>query len=72
MVQPMDKNAAPGPKLTPAEFAAWQAAEKAERQADAEAAAAQRQADVAAGNVPLDDMTGKELAEHHPEVFKGY
>ena len=72
MVQPMEDEPAPGPKLTPEEFAAWQTAEKAERQADAQAAAAQRQADLTAGKIPLDEMTGRELADHRPEVFRGY
>jgi hypothetical protein len=62
----------PPPKLTKEEFQKWQAAHEAAQTAALEAKLAQREADVAAGKIPIDEMTGKELAKHHPEVFQGY
>lgn len=36
------------------------------------AAAAARAAAIKEGRVPLEQLTGRELHEHHPEVFQGY
>lgn len=71
MVQPMDEEDSP-PKLSKDQFENWKAAQDAEKDAALAAAAAQRQADLLAGKIPLEEMTGRELAEHHPEVFQGY
>jgi hypothetical protein len=59
---------APANRLTPAQFAAWKAAQDAARQ-QAEAA---RAAEVAAGAVALEELTGKELFDTHPELFEDY
>jgi len=67
-----DDEKGPPPKLTKEEFKLWQAAQQQEQAAALEAQIAQREADLAAGYIPIDEMTGKELAEHHPEVFQGY
>jgi hypothetical protein len=76
MVEPMqedsDDERRPPPKLSKEEFERWHAVEKAEQNAALTAKLAQREADLAAGKIPIDEMTGKELAKYHPEVFQGY
>lgn len=59
------------PKLTPGEFTAWLQSKGAAPE-QAEAAAAEREAAIKAGAVPLEQLTGRELHTHHPEVFEGY
>lgn len=60
-----------GPKLTPAEFQAWLQSKGAAPE-QAAAAAAEREAAIKAGRVPLEQLTGRELHAHHPEVFEGF
>jgi hypothetical protein len=76
MVEPMQEDShderRPPPKLTKEEFKQWQAGQQQEHAAVLEAQRAHREADLAAGHIPIDEMTGKELAKHHPEVFQGY
>jgi hypothetical protein len=70
MVQPMEEVTLP--KMTKDQFEQWKAAQEGERKAAEAAQIAQRRADLAEGRIPLDEMTGRELAEYHPEVFQGY
>ena len=76
MVEPMEEEyeaeRRPPPKLSKEEFEKWQAEHTAEQAAALEAQIQQREADLAAGRIPIDEMTGKELANYHPEVFQGY
>ncbi|KAG7672479.1 hypothetical protein Ndes2526B_g09002 [Nannochloris sp. 'desiccata'] len=76
MVEPMqedsDDERRPPPKLTKEEFEQWQVGQQQQQAAALEAQIAQREADLAAGHIPIDEMTGKELARYHPEVFQGY
>lgn len=60
-----------GPKLTPAEFQAWLQG-KGAAQEQAAAAVAEREAAIQAGSIPVEQLTGRELYAHHPEVFDGY
>ena len=60
------------PRLSEEEFRRWRQESGEARRAAEAAAAAQRRADLDAGRVPVDDMTGKELHEFHPELFEGY
>lgn len=53
-------------KLTAEEFKAFIDRKHAEDAAKAAQALAEREAAINAGTIPIDDMTGKELAEHHP------
>ena len=59
-------------KITAAEFAKWK--EKREKEAfqAREAAAAQRREAIKAGRVGIEQLTGRELFEYHPELFEGY
>ena len=66
----MEEDAAP--TLTKDQFENWKAAQDAEKDAAVAAEAAQRQADLLSGKIPIEEMTGKELAEYHPELFRGY
>lgn len=60
-------------QLTEEEFRRWKAAHLDEQgKSDAVDQEAQRRADIAAGIVSIEEMTGRELAEHHPELFDGY
>ena len=60
-------------RMTAEELAAWlQRREQPPTAEAAAAAAAARRQDIAAGRVPPEALTGKELWEHHPEVFDGF
>ncbi|KAK9812603.1 hypothetical protein WJX72_000366 [[Myrmecia] bisecta] len=59
----------PPPALSKEQFQRWKACRDLEREQKAQEAAAQRRADIEAGRV---QMTGKELYEHHPELFEDY
>ena len=73
MVQPMGEDEPAAPKLSREEFEVWKASQEAATILVAKReAAAQREADLKAGKIPLDEMTGRELAEYNPEVFDGY
>ena len=60
------------PKLTAAEFKQWHEEQEKERRAAEAEAIAQRRADLLANKIPVEEMTGKELHEFHPELFDGY
>ena len=68
----MDEDPPPSKKMTKDDFEQWKLNQDAEQKAAAAAQLAQREADLAAGRIPAEEMTGRELAEHHPEVFDGY
>jgi hypothetical protein len=76
MVEPMQEDIEderrPPPKLTAEDFKHWQTEQSKAAAVIAEEKLAQREADLAAGRIPIEDMTGKELAKYHPEVFQGY
>lgn len=60
-------------QLTEHEFRQWKVAQMHEQgKPGVMEQEAQRRADVAAGHIPIEELTGRELAEHHPEVFEGY
>jgi hypothetical protein len=58
--------------LTAEEWARWKAEQAAQRELQQEASRVQRAADLASGRVPVDEMTGKELHQYHPELFENY
>lgn len=58
--------------ITPETFQAWQQQRGAPTAQSLAAAAAARTAAIRAGTVPLEELTGKELHEHHPELFEGH
>lgn len=60
------------PKLTAEQFRRWKAEKEVTQRLAAQEAEAKRREDILAGRIPLEELTGKELAEHHPEVFEGY
>jgi len=61
-----------GPKLTQAEFQQWKQQQDELKLAATAAAADQRRRDLEAGRIPVEEMTGKELHEFHPELFEGF
>lgn len=61
-----------GPKLTPEQLRGWLRRQGAETAESLAAAAAARQQAIREGRVPLEQLTGRELHEHHPEVFDGF
>jgi hypothetical protein len=60
------------PRLSLEQFAQWKALREQEKQQEVKRLAEQRVVDIKSGRIPLDELTGRELAEHHPEVFQGY
>jgi hypothetical protein len=58
--------------MTPEQFQQWQQGKACVGAAAAEQAAADRLQAIREGRVPLEQLTGKELHQHHPEVFEGY
>lgn len=68
--QPQEPPEEPG--MTAEQFQAWQAARLAATAAATAQAAAAREAAIKAGSVPLEHLTGRELHEHHPELFEGH
>lgn len=63
-VQPTDQEAPT--HLTEREFKEWLANKQDALAAKAEEQAAKREADIVAGRIPIEQLTGKELADHHP------
>ena len=66
---PVPEPARPGPHLSAEQFAAWKASKQAHR---AFQTPEERERDIREGRVPVEQMTGRELAKHCPEVFDGY
>lgn len=60
------------PGMTAEQFQTWQAARMAATAAAAAQAAAAREAAIKTGSIPLEQLTGRELHEHHPELFEGH
>eukprot|EP00192_Tetraselmis_astigmatica_P023080 CAMPEP_0117674530 /NCGR_PEP_ID=MMETSP0804-20121206/15093_1 /TAXON_ID=1074897 /ORGANISM="Tetraselmis astigmatica, Strain CCMP880" /LENGTH=75 /DNA_ID=CAMNT_0005483417 /DNA_START=38 /DNA_END=265 /DNA_ORIENTATION=- len=58
--------------LTAEQFQLWKEQRDQQAAQERRQRAAQRTADIHAGTVPLDDLTGKELFDHHPELFSSY
>lgn len=58
--------------MTAEQFQTWQAARMAATAAAAAQAAAAREAAIKTGSIPLEQLTGRELHEHHPELFEGH
>ena len=58
--------------MTPEQFQQWQQGKACAGAAAAEQAAADRLQAIREGRVPLEQLTVKELLEHHPEAFEGY
>jgi hypothetical protein len=58
--------------ITPEQFQAWQQQRGMPTAQALAAAAARRTAAIQAGSIPLEELTGRELHEHHPELFDGH
>ena len=50
----------------------WKEERQQQQAAAAAAAVEQRRRDILTGRIPIEQLTGRELAEFHPEVFEGY
>ena len=70
--QPEQQQPADAPKLTPAEFLEWQRRKGVPTREAVAAAQAARQQAIRSGSLPLEQLTGRELHDHHPELFDGF
>ncbi|KAL6771551.1 hypothetical protein ACKKBG_A26835 [Auxenochlorella protothecoides x Auxenochlorella symbiontica] len=62
----------PPPQLTAEEYREWRQTRDAERAARVAQHAVDREAGILSGSIPPEQLTGRELARHYPELFDGY